>query len=148
MNNNDNVEVNQMSNYEYKTGHPILGVILGLLGIAIALALTLLTGAIGGGIALLLGVIGLLLGIKARKGGRGIPAIVVGALAILLAVIMTFSSVSMIKHIRDNPDNSEEIALLSQYADKPYMGVLGIALSIPKDEASLTELMEKVNAVK
>ena len=53
-----------------KTGHPVLGILLGLLGIGAALLLTFVTGVIGGGIALLFGVLAVVLGVKARKGGK------------------------------------------------------------------------------
>ena len=109
-----------MSNYEYKTGHPILGVILGLLGIAAAVLLAYLTGVIGGGIALLFGVIALILGIKSRKGGRGIAAIVAGLLAVVLAVIMTFTGVATVQTL----------------------------INIPKDEGSLEQLTAEMDALK
>ena len=67
-----------MSIYEknYKSGHPVAGIILGVLGIAAALFLCLLTGVIGGAVAGILGVLALVLGFKARSGGRGIGAII------------------------------------------------------------------------
>ena len=61
-----------MSNYEQKSGHPVLGIILGILGIIAALFLCLLTGVIGGAIAGILGLAAVLTGMAARKGGKGI----------------------------------------------------------------------------
>ena len=137
-----------MSNYEYKTGHPILGVILGLLGIAAAVLLAYLTGVIGGGVALLFGVIALILGIKSRKGGRGIAAIVAGLLAVVLAVIMTFTGVATVQTLRDKAIASKPDSLVAKYADKPYLGVLGIVINIPKDEGSLEQLTAEMDALK
>ena len=125
-----------MSNYEYKTGHPILGVILGLLGIAAAVLLAYLTGVIGGGIALLFGVIALILGIKSRL------------LAVVLAFIMTFTGVATVQTLRDKAIASKPDSLVAKYADKPYLGVLGIVINIPKDEGTLEQLTAEMDALK
>ena len=61
-----------------KSGHPVLGIVLGIMGIGIALTLTVLTGVVGGGVALLLGLLALILGVKASKGGARIGSILVG----------------------------------------------------------------------
>ena len=137
-----------MSNYQYKTGHPILGVILGLLGIAAAVLLAFLTGVIGGGIALLFGVIALILGFKSRKGGRGVPAIVAGLLAIVLAAVMTFTGVATVQTLRDKAIASKPDSLVAKYADKPYLGVLGIVINMPKDEGSIEELTAELDTLK
>ena len=50
-----------MTDYE-KKGHPVLGIILGAIGIIVAVTLVLVTGVVGGGVALVLGVIALLVG--------------------------------------------------------------------------------------
>ena len=99
-----------MSNYEQKAGHPVLGIILGVLGVLIALLLSVFTGAIGGAVALLLGVGALLLGLFARKkSNRGIGAIIVGAIAIVLAISTTINSVNNFKALHKE---------LEQYADE------------------------------
>ena len=90
-----------MSNYEQKSGHPVLGIILGILGIVAALFLCLLTGVIGGVIAGILGLAAVLTGMAARKGGKGIGAIVAGALAIILAVVLTVGSVRTFQQIQE-----------------------------------------------
>ena len=134
-----------MQNYE-KAGHPVLGVILGILGIFVALTLSFLTGALGGGIALLLGLIALLLGIAGtRKGGKGAGAIITGALAMVLACVFTFTSISTVNTMRENAEKSGVAPLLAEYADNPYLGMLGIALKMPKDEGSLAELQNQID---
>ena len=128
-----------------KSGHPILGIILALLGIAVALFLTFIFGAIGGGIALLLGLIGLILGIKARKaGGRGMGAIIVGAVAIVMAILLTVSSVGAITALRDTAEKSKPGSLFAKYASKPYLGLVGIVMNMPQDEEGMQALMDEL----
>lgn len=107
--------------------------------------LAFLTGVIGGGLAVILGLAALLLGIQALKGGRGIPAMLAGIIAIALAVIMTFSAVASFTHIKELAQQNEATPLVAKYADKPYLGILGIALNIPNDEGSLQELTDQIN---
>jgi Flp pilus assembly protein protease CpaA len=128
-----------------KTGHPVLGILLALLGIGIALLFTFLTGVIGGGIALLLGVLAVVLGVKARKGGKGIGAIVLGVIAIVLALLMTFSSIATFSAMRSEAEKAKPGSLIAKYTDKPYLGVVGILMNLPTDEASVEELMNEIN---
>jgi len=125
-----------MTDYE-KKGHPVLGIILGAIGIIVAVTLVLVTGVVGGGVALVLGVIALLLGIGAVKGGKkggGIGSIVVGAIAILLAVVMTFSTVTLFREMQKRADeNIEKTPLMAKYLKDPYMGFLGMVLNMSKD---------------
>ncbi len=139
-----------MSMYEnnYKSGHPVLGIVLGLLGIAAALTLTLLGGAIGGAIALLLGLIALLLGLKARKGsGKGFGAILTGVLAIILAVAVTISVVGLFRSLHESAQGMDDAPLVAKFLDKPYLGFIGLALNTPDDEGSANELISQMNLV-
>ena len=141
-----------MSNYE-KKGHPVLGIVLGILGIAAALFLCLLTGWIGGAVALIFGVIALLLGIFAVKGGKkggGIGSIVVGVLAIILAVAMTFTTIGGLTEMKKLA-TAEETPLMAKYMDNPSLGFLGIVLNIGKDlegkdQAAQDDLANKLKA--
>ena len=138
-----------MSNYEKKAGHPVPGIILAILGIIIALLLTLLTGVIAGGTALVLGVIALALGISARRqGGRGIGAIIAGALAIILAVMMTVGSVGTFRAVQKEAARyADEAPLVVRSLNQPYFGLLGLILNIPQDEGSAQELIDQFNLV-
>lgn len=127
-------------------GHPIFGVVLGVFGILAALLLTFTSGIIGGGIALILGLIAVLLGIKARKlSDKGLGAIIVGALAIVIAVFMTISSINIIKTMKTEAANKD--LDIARYIDKPYLGLMGVIMSLPKDEATLNELAEQLNSL-
>ena len=136
-----------MSTYEnsMKGGHPILGIVLAIIGIGFAVLSTLATGVIGGGIAIILGVVALLLGINARKSGRGIGAIVLGIIAIILAIIMIVFTVSIFNSLRDRAVESGEAPLVVQYANKPYLGVFGMALGVPDNEAVQREFIDQMN---
>ena len=131
-----------------KSGHPVLGIVLGLMGIGIALTLTILTGVVGGGVALLLGLAALILGVKASKGGARIGSILVGVVAMLLAAVMTVTSVGAVSLLRDTALKNNPDSLVAKYTDKPYMGFLGMAINVSKsDEDSVEALMAEFQAL-
>ena len=135
--------------YNYKKGHPILAVVLGILGIAVALLLCLLTGVIGGVIAGVLGLAALLIGILGKKnGGKGVGGIITGVLAILLAVIMTVTSIGTFRELKEKAETSGTAPLVAKYFDNPYLGLIGAALKLPPDEGTLQELTDQFNSLK
>ncbi len=136
-----------MNDYENNTkvGHPVLGIFLGLLGIIIALLLSFVTGAVATGVAVLLGLIAILLGVKARRGGKGISAIITGGIAIVLAVLMLVTTIGTFNVMRDKAASSGVAPLLAKYIDKPYLGLVGVIISLPQDEATLQELIDEMN---
>jgi hypothetical protein len=131
-----------------KSGHPVLGIVLGLMGIGIALTLTIFTGVVGGGVALLMGLAALILGVKASKGGARIGSILVGVVAMLLAAVMTVTSVGAVSLLRDTALKNNPDSLVAKYTDKPYMGFLGMAINVSKsDEDSVEALMAEFQAL-
>ena len=131
--------------YKAKIGHPVLGIVLGFLGIAAAILLTFATGVIGGGIALLLGLIGMILGISAKKkGGKGVGAIVVGVICVIMAVVLTFTTVAGMAGLRDKARELKPDSIFAKYAENPYMGAIGIFLNMPQDEASMEALQQEL----
>ncbi|MBR3333658.1 MAG: hypothetical protein IKG23_05160 [Clostridia bacterium] len=135
--------------YNYKKGHPILAVVLGILGIAVALLLCLLTGVVGGAIAGVLGLAALVIGILGKKnGGKGIGGIIVGVLAILLAVIMTVTSIGTFQTLKEKAEQSGTAPLVAKYFDNPTLGLIGAAMKMPQDEGTLQELMDQFNSLK
>ena len=138
-----------MSTYEKKSGHPVLGLILGILGIVVALLLCLISGVIGGAVAGVLGLAALLIGILGKKGGgKGIGAIIAGVLAVLLAVVMTISTVDAMKQWKQKAEQTGEAPLLVKYLDKPELGLLGIIVNMPKDEGSVQDLMDELEKLR
>ena len=138
-----------MSTYTMKSGHPVLGIVLGILGILAALLLCIFAGVIGGAVAGLLGLTAVLLGLAARKGGKGIGAIVLGILAIVLAVALTVSSVTLFKGVQAEAGKyAEEAPLVVKCLEKPEFGFVGMIMNLPKDEGSLEELTKQFNLIK
>ena len=117
-----------------KAGHPVAGIVLGILGISVALLMTLLFGIIAGAVAGILGITAGLLGISARRrGSRGVGAIVAGALALVLAVCMTFSSVGMMKHLKATADASGVAPNFTRYMDNPCLGLSSVVANAVND---------------
>ena len=132
-----------------KKGHPVLGVILGILGIVAALLLFFFVGVVGGIIAGLLGLAAVLIGLSARKHGKGTAAVVTGILAIILAVFLTLQSVSFYTGIRDKAEKyAEEAPLVVKYLDNPYLGLMGIIMNLPQDEGTAQELVDQLNLIR
>ncbi len=138
-----------MNDQKAKTGHPVLGILLGILGICAALLLTFLTGIVGGSLAFLLGLAALLLGMKARNGkGRGIGAIAAGALAVVLAVLLTAGSVSSFRTLYTEAVTTNMAPLVARYLDKPYLGLAGMLLNAPAEEADAREMIRQLDALR
>ncbi len=136
-------------NYEQKTGHPVLGIVLGILGILCALLLTIVAGLIAGIIAGVLGLIAVLLGAAARKSGRGMGAIITGILAVALAVVMTVSVITVFREVQTKAEKYQaEAPLVVKCLNKPELALLGMILSMPKDEGSIQDLTEQFNRLK
>ena len=111
----------------------MLGAVLGLLGIAAAILLTLATGVVGGSIALLLGLTALILGFRTRGVHRGIGAIVTGFLAMMLSVLLTVSFISMFTTLHHKAETKGTAPLVAEYANEPYLGLMGIIMRVPSE---------------
>ena len=121
-------------NESSKAGHPVAGIVLGILGIAVALLMTLMFGVIAGAVAGVLGIGAALLGYSAHKrGNRGVGAIVSGVLALVLAVSMTFTTMGMMKHLKATADASGVAPNFARYMDNPYLGLAGVAANAVED---------------
>ena len=117
-----------------KVGHPVAGIVLGILGISVALLMTLLFGVIAGAVAGILGITAALLGFSAHKrGSRGTGAIVAGVLSLVLAVSMTFTSVGMMKHLKAAADASGVAPTFARYMDNRYLGLSSVVANAVKD---------------
>lgn len=140
-----------MSTYENKgkNGHPILGVILAVLGIGIAVTLTLLFGIAAAAVATALGIVGIVLGVGARKSGRGgIGAIVTGSVAILAAVVMMFTTVTAMNMLHKAALETGKAPVFSECFDNPYMGLSSIYFKVAGDQAKMTALTQELESLK
>ena len=121
-------------NVNNKVGHPVAGIVLGILGIAVALLMTLLFGVIAGAVAGILGIAAALLGYSAHKrGNRGVGAIVAGVLALVLAVSLTFTSANLLKTMKDTAVSSGVAPHFAKYMNNPYLGIAGMAANAVED---------------
>ena len=127
----------------------ILGVILGIIGMAAALLAALL-GIIGGVPAVILGLLAVLFGVLARKNARkGIPAIVIGIIVIVLAAVLTINGINSAKfnweQVKANPEKAPTVA---KYVDKvrPEFGFLGF-LTVTQDPEELKLIGDEVKAL-
>ena len=126
----------------------IAAVILGLLGILLALLATFLFGTVGGVIAGALGVLAIVLGFLKRRRDQkgGIPAIVIGTLALILAFAMAsvWSGIFEIVHeqaLKYKPDG-----LWAQVSEDTNGGIMGLVSRMPKDdEATMQALVDEMN---
>ena len=100
----------------------ILGVVLGVIGIIAGFVATLIGGWIGGAGAIALGVIAAVLGFFARKkSGKGMPAMVIGVIAIAIAAIMIPSTQSVMKELKNKlieKANDAKFDIVSKYAEE------------------------------
>lgn len=131
---------------QFKKGHPILAVVLGLLAVTASIFLIPISGVIGGGIALILGILALVLGIKSRKGGRGIPGILIGIVTIVMSVLLTVSTINALVALREEAKRQKPDSLVAQYMDKPYLGLMGVISSLPEDQATMEQFMAELEA--
>ena len=131
-----------------KIGHPVLGIVLAVLGIGIAVLFTLLFGIIAGAAAAILGIVGILLGVGARKGGRGIGAIVTGSVAVLAAVVMMFTTVSSMNLMHKAALETGKAPVFAECFENPYMGLSSVYFKVAGDEAKMKALMDEMEALK
>ena len=139
-----------MSTYENKNkvGHPVLGIVLAILGIGIAVLFTLLFGVIAGAAAAVLGIVGILLGVGARKGGRGIGAIVTGSVAIVAAVVMMFTTVTAMNMMHKAALDTGKAPVFAECFESPYLGLSSVIYKVAGDEAKTKALMDEMEALK
>lgn len=139
-----------MNTYEnkIKVGHPVLGVVLAILGIGIAVLFTLLFGVIAGAAATILGILAILLGVGARNGGRGSGAIVTGCIAIVVAVAMMFTTVSAMNLMHKAALETGKAPVFTECFENPYMGLSSIYFKVAGDEAKLKALTDEMQTLK
>ena len=109
---------------------------------------TLLFGIIAGAAAAILGIVGILLGVGARKGGRGIGAIVTGSVAVLAAVVMMFTTVSAMNLMHKAALETGKAPVFAECFESPYLGLSSVIYKVAGDEAKTEALMDEMEALK
>lgn len=125
----------------------ILAVILGILAVICSFFVTALFGTTGGIITAVLGAAAIALGILKRKKDQkgGIPAIVIGVLALILAFSMTSMWSNAFKALHQKAVELKPDGLWAQVSEKTDGGLMGIISQLPKDDASLNAFMDEMN---
>ena len=122
----------------------ILGIVLGIIGVLAAL-LAALMGILGGIPAAILGLLAGLFGFLAwKKSRKGISSIVIGSMAVVLAVVMTISGINSAKfhydQVKAHPEKAPTLAMHLDDAKLEY-GIIGLMLGskTPEEDKVLTE---------
>ena len=125
----------------------ILAVILGILAVICSFFVTALFGTTGGIITAVLGAAAIVLGVLKRKKDQkgGIPAIVIGVLALILALSMTTMWSNAFKALHQKAVELKPDGLWAQVSEKTDGGIIGIIRELPTDDASLNAFVEEMN---
>ncbi len=128
----------------------VWAVILGILALALALMATLLFGTIGGVIAGVLGIGAIVLGVLKRKkeGKGGIGGIVIGALAIVLAVVLTGTWSGLFSELHEMAVQYKPDGLWAQVSEDYSGGLMGIFRKIPQDDATMRQMVDEMTELK
>lgn len=75
-------------------------------------------------------------------------AIVAGLLAMVVAVGGALGGIGMVESLREEAEKSGQAPLIAKCAgEKPYLGVLGMMLSLPEGEEELQAMMDEMNSL-
>ncbi|MCR5586236.1 MAG: hypothetical protein K6F77_01740 [Lachnospiraceae bacterium] len=127
-------------------GHPVLAILLGILGILISLVLCIVLGVPGGVVSGVLGLLAIIIGASAKP-KKGIGGIVTGVIAIILALVMTGASVAMISLLHSNAEKSGNAPHVLKYTEKTTNGIYGIFSAATKDNFSTDDLQKELQTV-
>ena len=127
--------------------HSIGGIILVILSLVVAIITPMLFGVIGGGVAVVLAVIAILLAVRCvKKGGKGKGVVIISAVSILLAVIMTVTAVAAFTKFKEAVKKYGDAPLVERYLDNPYFGFSGMLMKASKDgSVDLNELNRQLD---
>lgn len=125
----------------------VLGVILGILALLCAVMATFLFGTVGGVVAGVLAVGAVVLGfLKRNKQGKGgMPAIIIGIIAVILAVSLTNTWSMVFSEMHHKAVELKPDGLWAQVSEDVSGGVVGLINNLPKDEATLNALVEEMD---
>ena len=125
----------------------VLAVFLGILAVICSFFVTALFGTTGGIITAVLGAAAIVLGVLKRKKDQkgGIPAIVIGVLALILALSMTTMWSNAFKALHQKAVELKPDGLWAQVSEKTDGGIIGIIRELPTDDASLNAFVEEMN---
>ena len=125
----------------------VLSLILAIVALVCAFLATFLFGTAGGIAVGVLAVVAAVLGIVKRKRDKkgGIASIVIGAIAIVLAIALTGMWSGMFRELHNKAVEYKPDGLWAQVSEKTDGGIVGILSRMPRDEAGLNALVDEMN---
>ena len=127
--------------------HSVGGIIFLILSILLAATSPLFFGVIGGGVAVLFAIIAMIFAFsRMKKGGKGKGVVIISAVSILLAVIMTVTAVAAFTKFKEAVKKYGDAPLVERYLDNPYFGFSGMLMKASKDgSVDLNELNRQLD---
>ena len=125
----------------------VFGVILGIIAILSGLLATFVFGTTGFIITLVLAAAAIALGIIKRVTAKngGIPAIVIGVIAILIGFGANSFWGTMFQSIHDRAVEYMPDSMWAEVSEDYTHGIMGIAANMPTDEASIKKVIDEMN---
>ncbi len=122
--------------------------VLGIIGLIIAMVGGCLFGIIGGIAGAVLGLLAIILGARAKKvtdGTKGTPGIVFGAISMVVAILCMVVFFSFPATLQKTAEE-KGLPTVAKYAGNFKFGVLGMAISVdPADLDAMQKEVEKLN---
>ncbi len=125
----------------------VAGIIIGVLALICVLVATFLLGSTGAIITAVLAAVAIVLAILKRTKDKrgGIPAIIIGVLAIVLAFSMSNAWSRAFSDLHQKALTYKPDGLWAQVSEDTNGGFLGIISKFPRDEAGMNSLVEEMN---
>ena len=125
----------------------ILAVILSIIALLCGILLTFMLGTTGLIITLVLAAAAIVLAIVKRTRDKkgGIPAIVIGILAILIGFGVNAFWGTVFESLHERAEEYMPNGLWAQVSEDYTHGVMGIIKNMPQDEADLNKVLEEMN---
>ena len=133
-----------------KKAHPKAALVLGVIGIIVAILLGVLFGWIAGCVGVLFGLIAFGLGLSSRKRTdkeKGKGGVTTGILAIIFAVTV---SVGLVVFSGKIGEIAEErgFPLIAKHARALSEGIVGMMIAIDRDDEDISEALRELNEMK
>ncbi len=137
-----------MDNENQKKGHGTLAIILGIVGIIVALFIGILFGLYGVVPALVLASLAIILGIISLKnthGRSGKGGIILGIIAVLLSAAVYGISAAVGAFLASD-EIKQNVPILSEYADESWRGIAGVMAKMADDGVDMDEVSAQIDA--
>ncbi|MBQ6230214.1 MAG: hypothetical protein IJJ74_03750 [Eubacterium sp.] len=122
-----------------------MAVVVGIIGIIVALVGGILFGIIGGIAGVCLGILAIVLGcLKKKKGEGGSAGIVSGIAAIIMGVVLAFVFFGLANNIEERA-RKQGMTIVEEVAPSLKYGVIGFAREIDDKGYDMDEISDMIN---